>query len=186
VDKDKDNIKKEDKVKIRRDRTGHTYFWCACNGHMITLWWDEEYEFDLVELSFWDNPGNYYGWKQKLAHIWRIIKCGSPYADHISLDADECDLFIETLQFYAVKARGAKEKAEKKLAAYQLKYRDDELKKKLKKELTKEEKVKSAPNLSGITTTPFTPKPGVAARYVQDAHFGESDECDCDQCIPEK
>lgn len=164
---DKDNIKKEDKVKITRDRTGHTYFWCACSGHMITLWWDDEFEFDLVELSFWDNPGNYYGWRQKLAHIWRIIKCGSPYADHISLDADECDLFIETLHDYALKARAAKENAEKGFAAYQLKHKD---------------KVeKSSPN-----DDPFTPKSGIAARYIQDAHFGESDECDCDQCIPKK
>lgn len=159
-DKDKDNIKKEDKVKIRRDRTGHTYFWCACNGHMITLWWDAEFEFDLVELSFWDNPGDYYGWRQKLAHIWHIIKCGSPYADHISLDADECDLFIETLQFYAVKARAAKEKVEKGLAAYQLKHKD---------KIDKIEK-----------SSPFIPEPQVLES--KDAHFGEGDECDCDQC----
>lgn len=157
---DKDNIKKEDKVKITRDRHGHTYFWCSCTGHMITLWWDDEFEFDLVEMSFWESPGNHYGWRQKLAHIWHIIRDGSPYADHISFDADECDLFIETLKEYSAKARGAKEKAEKNLAAYQLKHKNKD----------KEEK-------------PFTPKPGVAERYE---HIGEGDECDCEQCRPPK
>lgn len=49
---------KKDKVKITRDRHNKTYFWCACNGHMVTLWWDddEEYDFDLIELSFWRTP----------------------------------------------------------------------------------------------------------------------------------
>lgn len=160
---DKDNIKKEDKVKITRDRHGKTYFWCTCHGHMITLWWDDEFEFDMVEMSFWNNPSDHYGWRQKLDHIWRIIRYGSPYADHISFDADECDLFIETLKEYATLARGAKEKADKMEAAYQLKHKDKD----------KEEK-------------PFMPKSGVAGWEKQShTYVGESDECDCEQCRPQ-
>lgn len=175
--KDNKEIKKEDKVKITRDRHGKTYFWCACNGHMVSLWWDDEFEFDLVELSFWDNPvGSVDGWKQRLIHIWHIIRSGTPFADHISFDADEAELFIETLKDYVVKARGAKEKAEKHLAAFQLKHMD------------KEEKSKDDDNLGrpGLNFTPFTPESGGVEREQPDAHFGESDECDCNQCMPEK
>lgn len=104
----RNHVAKENKVKITRDRTGRTYFWCTCQSHMVSLWWDDKFEFDMVELSFWDNPGNYEGWRQKLAHIWRIIRYGTPYADHISFDSDECELFIETLKEYVVKAKEAK------------------------------------------------------------------------------
>lgn len=111
--------------KIYKDRHGKTYFWCSCNGHMVTLWWDEEFEFDMVELSFWDNPGNTYGWRQKLDHIWHIIRYGSPFADHITFDSDEAELFIETLKEYVAKTKKAKIKAEEHLAAYQLKHGKD-------------------------------------------------------------
>jgi len=115
---------KKDKVEITQDRHGKTYFWCACNGHMVTLWWDndEEYDFDSIELSFWDSPKNsHYGWREKLGHIWHIIRRGSPFADHISFDSDEAELFIETLQDYVEKAKGAKARSDKKFEVYNLK-----------------------------------------------------------------
>lgn len=102
--------KNENKVKITKDRHGKTYFWCSCHGHLVTIWWDEEFDWDTVELSFWESPRARYGWREKLKHIWQIIRYGTPYSDHILFDADEAELFIETMQEYVDKAKVVQKK----------------------------------------------------------------------------
>lgn len=195
---------KKDKVKIIRDRHGKTYFWCSCHGHMVTLWWDDgdggDFDFDLIEMSFWDNPKSTYGWKQKLSHIWHIIRHGSPYADHIIFDSEEAELFIGVFQFYVEKAKAAKARADKKEVVYKLKkmksYPKECPEGCLQTTFSRIDedfyggawKCDSCNRVieDNVIEKPFTPKPGVAKRYVSGAHIGESDECDCDQCIPKK
>jgi len=95
----------KDHIRIERDHTGHVYIWCACNSHMMTVWWDDDKEFDLIELSFWYMPTWKNNWLQRLRHIWRIIVHGTPYPDHINFGFEETEVYIKILQEFLKKAK---------------------------------------------------------------------------------
>ncbi len=70
---------------------------CTCEAHKITLTVDydesleiEKYWNPLIYLSVWKLYGeNVPGWKEKLRHIWHIIKNGNPWDDQVILDFDQ-------------------------------------------------------------------------------------------------
>ena len=57
---------------------------CDCYHHALVVS-GELVEFNAVAMSFW-RWGNWEGgWRNRLRHIWHILKYGHPYADEIVL-----------------------------------------------------------------------------------------------------
>lgn len=56
---------------------------CSCFGHALHVFRDT----DTGELYFsmFERKGRNYGWRQRLRHIWRIIRLGYPYEDEAIL-----------------------------------------------------------------------------------------------------
>jgi hypothetical protein len=65
------------------------YFECGCGTHLISMSVDAEDR--EVYMSFWElgHGGNRTSWKERLRHIWRIIRTGEPYADSIVFSTNE-------------------------------------------------------------------------------------------------
>jgi len=64
---------------------------CACYGEGVWLVHDAEDK--QVYVSLWDShvhpPSTRMPWRQRLRHIWRIIRIGVPYDDDVILNYDE-------------------------------------------------------------------------------------------------
>jgi len=58
------------------------YLKCSCGCEVICIEKDDEY--DSYFLSIY-TLSNRFSWFQKLRHIWKIIKTGTPYTDQIVL-----------------------------------------------------------------------------------------------------
>jgi len=71
---------------------------CDCYHHAIAVSDEfvEEGEGEIY-LSFW-RYGNYEGgWRERLRHIWHILKYGHPYTDEIVLRAEQALKLTERL-----------------------------------------------------------------------------------------
>lgn len=57
---------------------------CECSGHALSVMkFDDE---DQYYISIWERPGGSNGgFFQKMKHIWKIIRTGSPYGDQVVL-----------------------------------------------------------------------------------------------------
>lgn len=64
------------------------FFICSCYSEGIRLsYWPEDRD---LYLSLWQTRSyNSVGWKQRLKHIWRIIRTGEPWCDEVMLTIDE-------------------------------------------------------------------------------------------------
>ena len=66
------------------------FYVCKCSGHAVALsvwYWDGEIE-DIL-LSFWRVGTRFNaGVRERLHHIWHIIRYGHPYADEILLSPE--------------------------------------------------------------------------------------------------
>ena len=70
----------------------HEFFLCMCGNEAVAVnwaWWDE-YDVEIY-LSMWQ-----YGrcnwnssWRERLRHVWRIVKTGYPYLDDITLTSKQ-------------------------------------------------------------------------------------------------
>lgn len=56
---------------------------CSCGSEILMMEYDEEIQSYYV--SMYDSFGGF-GLKQKLRHIWQIIRHGTPYSDYMVLD----------------------------------------------------------------------------------------------------
>ena len=55
---------------------------CDCYHHALVI---SRFDDDATALSFW-RYGNWEGgWRERVRHIWHILKHGHPYADEIVL-----------------------------------------------------------------------------------------------------
>lgn len=70
---------------------------CACFGHGLRLTWDDEdREF---YLSLWGSRNAFRtSWKERLRHIWRILRTGVPWDDELVLSAVEAKRLAEFLR----------------------------------------------------------------------------------------
>jgi hypothetical protein len=71
------------------DRQEHYMAFCDCSseGVLVTRWKDDEYK--EIYLSLWGYRPNYLmDWRERLRHIWRIIKVGYPFDDDVVLNPD--------------------------------------------------------------------------------------------------
>jgi len=71
------------------------FFLCGCSQHALgvsreTFSGDKgEVYFDSIEFTIWQQPTNgIYTIREKLRHIWQIIRWGHPYADFVDLDLE--------------------------------------------------------------------------------------------------
>lgn len=76
-------------------------FLCTCGGEGITFQVDE----DGLMLAMWRVGGVDTGWRNRLRHIWQIIKRGHPYTDDMILDWDTAWIFDNRLHDAIVKAQ---------------------------------------------------------------------------------
>jgi hypothetical protein len=68
-------------------QTPKTTILCSCSCHALCIESDPDWGLDI---AFWKSGHDYtYSWRQRLRHIWRVIRVGHPYADSITLDSPE-------------------------------------------------------------------------------------------------
>lgn len=60
-------------------------FLCCCNTHAVHVMVDD----DGVEFAIWEHAARPESWRQRLRHVWRVLRHGSPYGDQISLSPEE-------------------------------------------------------------------------------------------------
>lgn len=102
-------------AEIQRDKNGRAFINCGCNSEMISVWWDDEWEFDIVELSWWKNystGGFWQGIRQRLFHIRDILLHGHPYCDFMCMEVEEAEKFVEVMKEYIGKAKAVKQRRE--------------------------------------------------------------------------
>ena len=65
------------------------YLECMCHTELIQLEYEDDD--DLLYMSYYtySRKGNRYGIRNRLRHIWKIIREGHPYSDGIILDKAE-------------------------------------------------------------------------------------------------
>jgi hypothetical protein len=63
--------------------TEKSFFLCDCSQHAIQVEYDPEWG---VSMAFWQagHEGFTRSWKQRVKHIWRILRFGHPYADAVT------------------------------------------------------------------------------------------------------
>ena len=70
------------------------FFTCECHGEgIIVSLWDDDPEV-IVSLSLWRYGAGDYGitrWRNRLRHIWYILRRGHPYTDDILLSGRSQD-----------------------------------------------------------------------------------------------
>lgn len=78
---------------------------CLCHTEGFVLSQDSETPFDAY-LSIWSlgTKGNDFSLWWRLKYIWRILRTGQPYGDHICLHAEDLPRITQTLLEYAYKA----------------------------------------------------------------------------------
>ncbi len=95
---------KKNKAEIQ-DRTYYDCV-CGCSTIRMILWhdWPEEVDFSILRYANWGKPG----WKQRLSHIWEIIKTGTPWADELVLSLEDMERFNKDLGEVIVKSKAVK------------------------------------------------------------------------------
>ena len=75
---------------------------CDCNSEsvLVTRWKDDRYK--EIYLSMWEIRHPYSpDWRNRLRHIWRIIRVGYPYMDDVVLNPDGAKALGQKLIEYA-------------------------------------------------------------------------------------
>jgi hypothetical protein len=75
-------------VKFEKNRT--TFILCDCRSEVLVLEYDSEY--DLIELSIYENLSSYshkMSFWQKLRYIYQVLIKSRPYSDQIILNKDQ-------------------------------------------------------------------------------------------------
>jgi len=75
-------------VKFEKNRT--TFILCDCRSEVLVLDYDREY--DLMELSIYENLSSYrhkMSFWQRLRYIYQVIVKGRPYSDQIILTKEQ-------------------------------------------------------------------------------------------------
>jgi len=57
---------------------------CSCSALVVSPHDDFD---EWLTVSMWLNGHPHYSWRNRLRHIWHIIKNGHPYTDAVLLDA---------------------------------------------------------------------------------------------------
>lgn len=86
------------------DERSECYVTCACYGEGLRLtYWPED---KLYYLSLW-KPRSWgsTSWRQRLRHIWQILKTGEPWEDELCLNQEEAQKVIEFLMAPVTKTR---------------------------------------------------------------------------------
>jgi len=63
-------------------------FECRCHGDLlrVSIWRDHPEDPPEIYLSAWQcRSARSSSWRQRLRHIWRILRCGQPYLDDMIL-----------------------------------------------------------------------------------------------------
>lgn len=70
--------------------TKRNYFECMCDSEIFTVTAESDPQFEYIEMAMWSRgKGNSYAWKQKLRHVWQILRYGEPFADQIVFTKEE-------------------------------------------------------------------------------------------------
>ena len=70
---------------------------CNCGSEMLCVSWGEDGEWG-IDIAFWQmGQGEHKSWRERLRHIWRIIRRGTPYSDYIILEPDEARALAHVL-----------------------------------------------------------------------------------------
>jgi len=73
---------------------------CGCSTIRITYWKDwPEIDFAILRYRNWSGTS----FRERLRHIWDIIKYGDPWADEICLEIQDLDDLIKKLQSFQKK-----------------------------------------------------------------------------------
>jgi len=69
------------------------YIECSCHSHLLTIEREIEGVVPMWYVSYWSRGrrGEESGWVNKLRHIYKILKDGSPYNDDIILQKEEME-----------------------------------------------------------------------------------------------
>ena len=72
------------------------FFLCNCSQHALAIsretFNDDKGNIllDDIEITIWQQPTNgIITFREKIAHIWQIIRWGHPYADFVDLDLEK-------------------------------------------------------------------------------------------------
>lgn len=60
---------------------------CECFAEGLRLNYDAEDK--TYYLSIWYQGRRHYSWTQRLRHVWKILRTGTPYEDQICLRPDQ-------------------------------------------------------------------------------------------------
>ncbi len=82
------------------------YIECECGTELLQLVYDidnESDEWNSLYISYYTcgQKGNHYSWKDRLRHIWYIIRKGTPFDDYITLNQKEIEklrIFINSIK----------------------------------------------------------------------------------------
>jgi hypothetical protein len=90
-----------------RNTLGRFYMMlCDCWEHAIGIQFDDD-DFDFLYLAFWHCGRPYYSFRDKLRHIWQIIRYGHPYCDNVLLTketaAELCEILNKFIKRVEVK-----------------------------------------------------------------------------------
>lgn len=82
----------------------HTYVQCECGGELIQVSQDEEDSEIYMAFYRYGHENVPYSWRDRLRHIWRILRHGHPYADSIVLSPADARKLAQILNERATKA----------------------------------------------------------------------------------
>ena len=89
------------------------YIECDCHTELIQLTWEEpeivgDEIIDFIYLSFYEygcRRNNKFTWKERLKHIWYILRTGTPWRDQLVLRTPERLKLMECLNKIELKRR---------------------------------------------------------------------------------
>jgi len=89
-------IQTEVKVAMEVQENKTHYIKCDCGSEIMTITQDDEID-ELYYVSIFKFYTHRYTWKDKLRHIWQIIRHGTPWNDQMVLRRDELNKIKEII-----------------------------------------------------------------------------------------
>ena len=92
---------KEGEEAVFGDNEGLQFFVCDCTEHAIAV--ESEKDEPTINIAIWHCgvEEEKASWRERLRHIWRIIRHGHPYADCVVLKEDEIRKLRNRLSYEA-------------------------------------------------------------------------------------
>ena len=75
---------------VRFEKNKTSFILCDCRSEILVL--DHDFEYELTELSIYENMSSYnykMSFWQRLRYIYRVLAYGRPYSDQIILNKDQ-------------------------------------------------------------------------------------------------